>query len=262
MPEELRGFRTIPYAAAQRQGVDWNEVMSRGHTIHGLVEFDVTETRRAVHRERRRLGAPLSFTAVMVASFARAVAADTSVQAYRQGGGKLVLFDDVDCTVLVEHEMDGMLVPMPHIVRNANRKTASEIEAEIRAARGEAHPYARAMRFAPIWFGLPAFVRRFAIRRFLANPHRRRRYTGTCAVTAVSMFGRGAGWGIPFISHSIVLTVGGIGRRPGLAPDGQVAPRELVCATLSVDHDVVNGAPLARFISRLRELVESAAAVG
>jgi hypothetical protein len=29
-----------------------------------------------------------------------------------------------------------------------------------------------------------------------------------------------------------------------------VEPRELVCLTISVDHDVVNGAPLARFISR------------
>ncbi len=258
MPETSPGYRTLPYAAAQRQGVDWNELMSRGHTIHGLVEFDVTETRRAVHRERRRLGRPLSFTAVMVASFARAVAADTSVQAFRKGSGKLILFDDVDCTVLVEHEMDGMLVPMPHIVRNAHRKTPAEIEDEIRAARSEAHPYASAMRYAPLWFRLPGFVRRFAIRRFLANPHRRRRYTGTCAVTAVSMFGRGTGWGIPFISHSIVLTVGGIARRPGFGPDGQVAAREMLCATLSVDHDVVNGAPLARFISRFRELVEGA----
>ena len=112
MPDGSRGFRVIRYADAQRQGVDWNEVMSRGHTIHGLVEFDVTETRKAVHRYRRRARRPLSFTSVMVASFARAVAADTSVQAYRKGSGQLVLFDDVDCTVLVEHEMDGMLVPI------------------------------------------------------------------------------------------------------------------------------------------------------
>jgi pyruvate/2-oxoglutarate dehydrogenase complex dihydrolipoamide acyltransferase (E2) component len=32
----------------------------------------------------------------------------------------------------------------------------------------------------------------------------------------------------------------------------------MVCLTISVDHDVVNGAPLARFISRFRKTVESA----
>jgi len=253
-----RGYRTMPYAAAQRQGVDWNEIMSRGHTIHGLVEFDVTEARRAVHAARRATGRPLSFTALMVASFARAVAADPVVQAFRKGGGKLVVFEDVDVAVLVEHELDGMLVPVPHIVRLANRKSPAEIDREIAAARGEETPYAGAMRFAPAWFLLPAWLRRFAIRRVLASPHRRRRFTGTAAVTAVSMFGRGTGWGVPFISHSIVLTVGGIARRLATGPGGRIEPRETVCLTLSVDHDVVNGAPLARFISRFRAMVESA----
>lgn len=251
-------YRTLPYAAAQRQGVDWSEIMRRGHTIHGLVELDVTVTRQAIHRRRRKSGEPLSFTALMVASFARAIAADPSVQAFRKGRGKLVVFEDVDVAILVEHELDGSDVPIPHIVRQANRKSPREIDREIARARAERAPYARAMRMVPAWFLLPAPIRRFAIRRLLANPHWRRRFTGTTAVTAVSMFGRGTGWGIPFISHSIVLTVGGIGRRPGIGPGGRIEARELVCLTLSVDHDVVNGAPLARFISRFRETVENA----
>ena len=73
------------------------------------------------------------------------------------------------------------------------------------------------------------------------------------------MFGSGTGWGIPFISHSICLTVGGVGRKPGLARDGRIEVRDAVCLTISVDHDVVNGAPVARFISRFRDTVESAA---
>ncbi len=266
MPDEtapkggaIRGFRTLPYVAAQRQGVDWNEVMSRTHAIHGLVELDVTATRKAIHERRRASGKPLSFTSVIVASFARAIAADPSVQAFRKGRGRVVVFEDVDMTVLVEHELDGELVPVPHIIRRANRKPPEVIDREIALARTERRPYARAMRFAPLWFLLPAAVRRFAIRRLLANPQWRRLYTGTAAVTAVSMFGRGTGWGVPFISHSIGLTVGGIGRRPGIGTGGKIEPRELVCLTVSVDHDVVNGAPLARFISRFRTLVETAA---
>jgi 2-oxoacid dehydrogenases acyltransferase (catalytic domain) len=252
-------FRTVPYPDAQRQGVDWSEIMRRGHTIHGLVELDVTEARKAIHQHRKAAGRPLSFTSLMVASFARSIAADPSVQAFRKGRRKLVVFADVDVTVLVEHELEGSEIPIPHIIRRANLKSPFEIDREIAQARSEKQPYARAMRFVPLWFLLPAAVRRFAIRRLLANPHWRRRYTGTAAVTAVSMFGRGTGWGIPFISHSIVLTVGGIGRRPEIGPGRQIESRERVCLTLSVDHDVVNGAPLARFISRFRDSVETAA---
>lgn len=262
-PAPSRGrYRTMAYPAAQRQAVDWNEIMSRGHTIHGLVEFDVTEARRAVHAARRSSGRPLSFTALMVASFARAVAVDPTVQAYRKGGGRLVVFEDVDVAVLVEHELEGSGVPVPHIIREANRKSPAAIDREIAAARAEKRPYERAMRWMPLWFRLPGFMRRFVIRRLLADPRRRRRLTGTAAVTAVSMFGRDAGWGLPFISHSIVLTVGGIGRRPSVDPGGRIEQREMVCLTLSVDHDVVDGAPLARFISRFSGMVESAALLG
>jgi hypothetical protein len=257
MPD-VTGHRVVPYPDEQHQAVDWSDIMRRQHTIHGLLEFDVTETRRAIHRWRRASHRPLSFTAVLVASFAHAIGEDTSLQAYRKGKRRVVLFDDVDVAVLVEQVIGGERVPVPHIVRAANRKTSADVDSEIRAAQGAADPYGRARRFAPLWLLLPAAVRRFALTRLLADPWRRKRFTGTAAVTAVGMFGKGTGWGIPLISHSVCLTGGGVARKPGLAPDGRIEPREVLCVTISVDHDVVNGAPVARFISRLRDSIESA----
>jgi pyruvate/2-oxoglutarate dehydrogenase complex dihydrolipoamide acyltransferase (E2) component len=251
--------RTIPYLDDQHQAVDWASIMVRQHTIHSLIEFDVTATRTAIHRFRRSVREPLSFTALMVASFARAVGDDPRLQAYRKGKRRIVLFDDVDVAVLVEHSVAGERVPIPHIIRNANRKSPSEVDREIRAAQSEANPYGQLRRFAPLWLLFPAAVRRFILSRILADPHRRKSLTGTAAVTAVGMFGSGNAWGVPFISHSICLTVGGVGRKAGLAPDGRVEARDVVCVTVSVDHDVVNGAPLARFLSRFRKSVESAA---
>ena len=52
------------------------------------------------------------------------------------------------------------------------------------------------------------------------------------------------------------MAVGGIAEKPGVV-DGHIAIREYLCVTLSFDHDVVDGAPAARFVSRLRELIES-----
>ena len=250
--------RTLAYPPVQHQGVDWASIMKRQHTIHGMIELDVTETRRAIHRQRHATGEPLSFTALLVTSFAHVIGDDPSLQSYRKGKYKVIEFEDVDVAVLVEHILEGERVPVPHIVRAANRKTPAEVDREIRSAQGDDDPYGRARRFAGLWLALPAIFRRFALTRLLADPHRRKKYTGTAAVTALSMFGKGTGWGIPFVSHSICLIVGGMSRRPGLAPDGNVEPREMVCLTISVDHDVVNGAPLARFISRFRKSVESA----
>ena len=80
---------------------------------------------------------------------------------------------------------------------------------------------------------------------------------GTVGVTSVGMFGRGAGWGIPLAAPTpLMVTVGGIGEKPALV-DGRVANREYLSLTISVDHEVVDGAPAARFTQRLKELIES-----
>lgn len=40
--------------------------------------------------------------------------------------------------------------------------------------------------------------------------------------------------------------------------DGEVEPREYLSLTVTFDHEAVDGAPVARFVQRLKELVESA----
>lgn len=83
-----------------------------------------------------------------------------------------------------------------------------------------------------------------------------KQYRGTVGLTSVGMFGKGAGWGIPLSSHSLWITVGGIGEKPG-AVDGYIAIREYLSLTVSFDHDTLDGAPAARFIQRLKDLIES-----
>ena len=51
------------------------------------------------------------------------------------------------------------------------------------------------------------------------------------------------------------LSYGGIATRPALV-DGQIAAREYLSVTLTVDHDIVDGAPAARFAQHWKELVE------
>lgn len=74
-------------------------------------------------------------------------------------------------------------------------------------------------------------------------------------VTSIGMFGSGAGWDIPIAGHTLNITVGGIVERPVLM-EGQLENREHLCLTVSFDHDIVDRAPAARFVQRLREMIE------
>jgi pyruvate/2-oxoglutarate dehydrogenase complex dihydrolipoamide acyltransferase (E2) component len=72
------------------------------------------------------------------------------------------------------------------------------------------------------------------------------------------MFGQGGGWGLPVPAHSLQITLGGIAQKPGVADD-RIEIREYLSVTISLDHDVVDGAPAARFTRCFQELVEQGA---
>ena len=70
------------------------------------------------------------------------------------------------------------------------------------------------------------------------------------------MFGKGSGWAIPFGVHTIDVALGGIAEKPGVK-DRRIEIREYLCLTLCFDHDIIDGAPAARFTQRFKELIES-----
>jgi pyruvate/2-oxoglutarate dehydrogenase complex dihydrolipoamide acyltransferase (E2) component len=255
--------RLEPFPNLRRQQIDWLELMHRQHTIHALLEVDVTDARRSIRGYRSKTGQPLSFTAFVIWCVAQAVDADKRMHAYRKGRRQLVVFDEVDVAVPVERVVEGRELPVPFIVRAANRKQPAEIHQEIQMARREEAPRALAgARWLPLWLLLPGFLRRYVWATLLGNPHRRKEITGTALVTAVGMFGRGTAWGIPLTGYTLCVTVGGIARKPGVVRDSagrqeeRVEVREYLSLTVSLDHDLIDGAPAARFAARLKELIE------
>jgi len=90
------------------------------------------------------------------------------------------------------------------------------------------------------------------------DPFSLKRVGGTVGITSVGMFGRFGGWPIPESSgfYPLLVALGGITRKPG-ASRGKIEIREYLSMTVLIDHDVVDGAPAARFVSRLAELVEN-----
>jgi pyruvate/2-oxoglutarate dehydrogenase complex dihydrolipoamide acyltransferase (E2) component len=237
--------------------------------IYGLIEVDVTDARRAIKRHRARTGTPVSLTAFIIYCLASAVAADPAMQAYRLGRRQVVLFGDVDVGIIVEREVEGARIPLPYIVRAANAKTLDQIGLELRTVQQQTSEsfalgsFPRRLRWLPehglsVWLALPTLVRRLVWAWALADPYRRKRLTGTVGLTSVGMFGRGVGWGLTPMGHSLAVIVGGLSSKPSMV-GSCVEPREDLCLTVTMDHDVIDGAPAARFSTRLRALIESCA---
>jgi pyruvate/2-oxoglutarate dehydrogenase complex dihydrolipoamide acyltransferase (E2) component len=250
-------FTVRPFPPERQLTVEGGEIAKRKHTVTALIEADVTAARGRLRAHKARTGEALSFTAFLLACLGQAVGADPAVHAYRDWRGRLIIFDDVDANISVEIEHEGRKKVLPHIVRAINHRGLHDIHAEIRAV--QARPAdTRSMRMG--WFvRLPRWVRRVFYWYLFQNPPLLKETFGTLGLTAVGMFGQGGGWAIPFGAHSLNVGVGGIAQRPALEPDGRLSQHEYVCLTLLFDHDVVDGAPAARFTQRFRALIESAA---
>jgi pyruvate/2-oxoglutarate dehydrogenase complex dihydrolipoamide acyltransferase (E2) component len=256
MTERYVGEQVFSYPNIRRWTAAAYRSVQRKPMLHGLLEVDVTRARAILRAHKARTGETLSFTAFLIGCLGKAVDEHKSVQAMRWGASHIVVFDDVDVYTPVEHELAGQKQIYPHIVRAANRKTYREIHDEIREAQVvDIANVVKGPRF------LPAALYGLAIWFFwLAGtmwPQLVKRSVGTVGLTAVGMFGRGAGWGVPCPPPTaLMITVGGIGERRAVI-DGQTTVQEYLCLTVSVDHDIVDGAPAARFTARLKELIES-----
>jgi pyruvate dehydrogenase E2 component (dihydrolipoamide acetyltransferase) len=144
--------------------------------------------------------------------------------------GRVELYSRVNVGIAVATE-DALLVP---VVRDADRKSLAELAEETRRL-AEA---ARARTLRPEDF-----------------------HDGTFTVSNLGMFGVGSFTAIVDPPQVAILAVGGTRRAPVEESPDRVVFRDLMTVTLSCDHRVVYGADGARFLSRLRELLERPLAV-
>lgn len=263
MNQKIGPYHVVDLPAERRETPNMLDVYWWRHSVYALLEVDVTTARQIIVEHKACTGEGLSFTGYLAYCLARAVDEDKSVQAYLKGRKKLVMFDNVDVGLPVEREIGGKRTPIGYVIRGANHKTFMEIHREIRDVQTQTAPPTRGM---PPWlqFGLllpvplcTLFVAllRAAIRH---DPTITVAQAGTVGVTAVGMFGKGqsSGWGLTPPMHSLFLIVGSITRKPAVVAD-RIEPREILNLTVGFNHDVVDGAPAARFVRRLVELIES-----
>jgi len=260
MKQQHKDDQVLPYPKSRRFLEAAMRSTHHKPMIHGLLEVDVTDARVSLHDYQTRTGEPLSFTAFIIVCLAKAVDENKAVQALRWGSSRVILFADVDVLTWVEREVGGQQIILPYIFRSANQKTLDQIHREMRTAQVQelskaVDGGAKALQRFPAWL-YPAY---FWLSTWIGrrNPRQWKKSWGTVTVSSVGMFGKGAGWGVPPSTPSLCwITLGGIGQKR-VDVDGQMCVRDYLSLTVSFDHNMIDGAPAARFTQRLKQLIES-----
>jgi len=242
--------------------LDFLSLGENKHYVKGLVEFDVTNGRNKIREHKKNTGEKISFTAWFLKCIGQAASEYKEVHSMMRGKNKIITFEDVDISITVEKEVDGEKTPMPLVIRKTNKKTVKQINTEIRKAQSEEVSEATVLgshsmkEDVKTYVSLPRFMRKFILKRRFKDPIKVKQIMGTIVVTSVGMFGKFHGWPIPTTYHPLAFGIGGITKKPGVIKE-KIEIREYLTVTVLFNHDVVDGAPATRFISRLGELIES-----
>lgn len=225
--------------------------------IHFITEVDISKPRSMIREIKQQTGENLSLTAYLTVCLAKAVSEYPTFNSFRKGR-KLIILEDVTISVLVERELNEEIMPENLGIRTAQSKTCRQIHDEIRTAQEHADDGLGGLSGITWVKFIPGFLLRLFVKIASKNISMMKRY-GSVGVTAMGMFGQKnqALWAIPIVGGATLgVAVGGIVQRPCIT-GGQLESHEYLCLTITFNHDIVDGAPAARFVKRFSELLMS-----
>ena len=246
-----------PFPKARNLVLDILSEGRRKNTIQLLFEVDATAMRAQIAKCAESSGSTISVTGYVARILACTVAQEPRMQAYRHKGRELIVFENVDLSVMVEREVDMSLLPLPFIVRAANKKDFFEVDAELKKAKSAAlYADGPLSALEATFFSLPRIVRKIVWRFARNDAHLFRELAGTVGVTSMGMYAAGRAVVVPITPMTLTLSIGAICLQPAFA-DGVLVERELLQLNLSADHDIIDGAPLMRFAATLKKNLEN-----
>lgn len=248
-------FQELPFPRYRFGMTDLIRVGYRPYTIHGLIEVDMTDALHTIHVYEQRTGDDLSVVAFIAHCLGRAIDADKRVQAFRVRD-RLIVYEDVDVNIMIEREKDGRKIVAAHVLRKAQQRGVLDMSHEIREIQHTPLDEEAGFKLMNAYASLPALIRTLIMRATFSNHRLLKKRGGTTVITSVGMFGDGAGWGVPALTGPLGITLGGMAKKPVVIQD-RIEIRNLLCITISLDHLITDGAPAARFVNRLKHLIET-----
>ena len=104
MNKNIGPYRVVNLSPGRRALMNALDLAAPTHYMYGLLEVDVTVARQFIAEHKARTGETFSFTGFLVFCLARAVEENKEVQAYLKSRNQLIMFDDVNVGVMVEHK--------------------------------------------------------------------------------------------------------------------------------------------------------------
>lgn len=215
----LTGMRRI---IAQRMHDSLTELAQANHRM----EVDMTESVR-VRESLKAAGIKVSYNDLVIRCTAKALTEFPMMNASLTDQG-IVLHRRVHIGIAVATD-DGLLVP---VLQNADTKTLSEIS-------NISHDLSRRTREKAL------------------SPDELT--GGTFTVTNLGMFGVDSFTAIINAPEAGILAVGQMKKRPVVLKDDSIAVRPMMWLSLTYDHRIVDGAPAAQFLARIKALLENPA---
>lgn len=254
-------FSLEEFPSSRIATIDIGNASQMKHYIKALIEIDVTKARNII-REKKKSNENISFNSWLIKCISLVVDEFGDIHAIRKSKRKKIIFEDIDISIMVEREIKGKKVPLPYVIRKTNNKSISEIDIEIKSAmkqsiKDEGNNVLGGRKnkhLMKLYYSMPGFIRKGIWKRIINNPFMTKQNMGTVMITSVGMMGSINGWVIPFGIHPLSIAVSSIIRKPGVVEDS-IEIREYLPLTISVDHDVIDGAPAIRALSKLNDLL-------
>ncbi|MCI1778491.1 MAG: 2-oxo acid dehydrogenase subunit E2 [Bacteroidales bacterium] len=240
--------------------IDMCNIGKHKHYIAGMFELDVTGVRVNIREYNRSHTEKISFTSWLISRIARTIGIYEASGAYLSGKRKIRIFDSVDVSVLVEKMVAEQRVPIPLVVRNAEKISVSDIAYIIEKAKNEHITDSLVLQekngvIEKFYSLLPGVIRRSIWKYMLKHPDMAFSKMGNVAFTSIGMFGKTNGWFIPISVHPICFGVSPIVEKP-VVHDGEITIGEILNMTVLFDHDVMDGADMARFADTLSTMIK------
>ena len=230
------------------------------HHVIGMLEFDVTDSRKRL-LDLRKSGTKVSFNAWIIKVISNVLYTHPEASSYVFNKNKLIVFKNINISILVEKEIHDKKVPIPVIIEKANEKSALQITIEIEDAKVQNltdNDIVLKKKTSPserIYYHLPGFLRRMIWKIMLRNPRIAYKKMGNAVITSVGMIGKINGWFIYKSVHPISFGLGSVLKKP-VVIGNEIKIREILNMTILIDHDVIDGAPMVRFLNDLTKHIE------
>lgn len=242
--------------------IDVCEIGKQKHHVTGLVEFDVTLSRKKIREYNKTHSNKISFNAFLISAIGNTIKKHDTSGSYLIGKNKLIIFDDINVSIVVEKNIKGTKVPIPMIIEKANEASIETITMQITEAKNKEFTdkdivlQRKTQRLERIYYLLPKFLRRYFWKFLLKHPKMAFKKMGNVAFTSIGMMGKVNGWFIPISVHPICFGISSVIKKPTVIGD-RIEIREILNMSILIDHDVIDGAPMARMISDLSKNIEN-----